>query len=103
MLAPRKHRAFAFVRKSKMLRIPFAHLVAIRGFEEHTADSKNAPALLLFDRRLRVFSFRRFHYCPPSSKKAAAAPILPKENCSLSPMCASPHVHPRKIAVATSG
>jgi hypothetical protein len=29
-----------------MLRIPFAHLISIRGFEEDTADSEDAPALL---------------------------------------------------------
>src|SRR5207245_4649562 len=52
VFAPRKHHALAFVSESKMLRIPFAHLITISGFEEDTADSKNAPALLHFDRRL---------------------------------------------------
>jgi hypothetical protein len=52
MFAPRKLDALAFVSESKMLRVPFAHLIAIGGFEEDTADSKDAPALLHFDRRL---------------------------------------------------
>src|SRR5208283_6024507 len=67
VFAPRKHRALAFVSESKMRCIPFAHLIAIRGFEEDTADSKDAPALLHFDGRLRLFRLRRFHvlssYC----------------------------------------
>src|SRR6266851_4682967 len=45
-----------------MLRIPFAHLITISGFEEDTADSKDAPALLHFDRRLRLFRLRRLHF-----------------------------------------
>ncbi len=45
-----------------MLRIPFAHLITIGGFEEDTADSKDAPALLHFDGRLRLFRLRRFHF-----------------------------------------
>src|SRR5258708_34137878 len=60
--APGKHRALAFVSESKMLRIPFAHLIAISGFEEDTADSKDAPALLYFDRRFRLFRLRRLHF-----------------------------------------
>ncbi len=52
VFAPRKHHASAFVGESKMLRIPFAHLIAISGFEEDAADSKDAPALLRFDGRL---------------------------------------------------
>src|SRR5512132_883229 len=55
VFAPRRHRAFAFVSQSRMLRIPFAHLITIRGFEEDTADSKDAPAMLLtggFDLRV---------------------------------------------------
>src|SRR5207302_191364 len=60
--APRKHRALAFVSDSKMLRIPFAHLITISGFEEYTADSKDAPTLLHFDRRLRLFRLRRLHF-----------------------------------------
>src|SRR5436853_7882434 len=40
VFAPRKHRAFAFVSESKMLRIPFAHLITIRGFEDDPADSR---------------------------------------------------------------
>src|SRR5216110_3646901 len=55
VFAPRKHRALAFVSESKMLRIPFAHLITISGLEEDTADSEDAPALLRFDRGLRVF------------------------------------------------
>src|SRR3984957_9448262 len=62
VFAPWKHRALAFVSESKMLRIPFAHLITIGGFEEDTADSKDAPALLRFDRRLRLFRLRRFHF-----------------------------------------
>ena len=62
VFAPRKHHAFAFVSESKMLRIPFAHLITISGFEEDTADSKDAPALLHFDRRLRLFRLRRLHF-----------------------------------------
>src|SRR5581483_7354160 len=62
LFAPRKHCASAFVSKSKMLRIPFAHLIAIRGFEEDTADSQDAPALLHVGRRRRLFSFRRLHF-----------------------------------------
>ena len=62
VFAPRKHRALAFVSESKMLRIPFAHLITISGFEEDTADSKDAPALLHFDRRLRLFRLRRLHF-----------------------------------------
>jgi hypothetical protein len=42
----------AGVSESQMLRIPFAHLIAIRGFKEDTADSYDPPALLSFDRRL---------------------------------------------------
>ena len=61
VFAPRKHRASAFVSQSKMLRIPFAHRIPIGGFEEGTADSKDAPALLHFDRRLRLLRLRRFH------------------------------------------
>jgi hypothetical protein len=45
-----------------MLRIPFAHLITISGFEEDTADSKDAPALLHFDRRFRLFRLRRLHF-----------------------------------------
>jgi hypothetical protein len=45
-----------------MLRIPFARLITIRGFEEDAADSKDAPALLRFDGRLRLFRLRRFHF-----------------------------------------
>ena len=48
VFAPGKHHALAFVSESKMLRIPFAHLITISGFEEDTADSKDAPALLHF-------------------------------------------------------
>ena len=59
---PRKHRAIAFVGESKMLRIPFAHLITMSGFEEDTADSKDTTALLHFDRRLRLFRLRRFHF-----------------------------------------
>src|ERR1039458_2549168 len=62
VFAPRKHHAMAFVSESKMLRIPFAHLITISGFEEDTADSKDAPALLHFDGRLRLFRLRRFHF-----------------------------------------
>src|SRR5258708_11225569 len=62
VFAPRKHRALPFVSESKMLRIPFAHLITISGFEEDTADSKDAPALLHFDRRLRLFRLRRLHF-----------------------------------------
>src|SRR5262249_33124125 len=62
VFAPRKHHAFAFVSESKMLRIPFAHLITISGFEEDTADSKDAPALFHFDRRLRRFRLRRLHF-----------------------------------------
>src|ERR1700730_697917 len=62
VFAPRKHHASAFVSESKMLRIPFAHLITISGFEEDTADSKDAPALLHFDRRLRLFRLRRLHF-----------------------------------------
>src|SRR6267154_647674 len=62
VFTPRKHRALAFVSESKMLRIPFAHLITIRGFEEDTADSKDAPALLRFDGRLRLFRLRRVHF-----------------------------------------
>jgi hypothetical protein len=65
VFAPRKHRALALVSESKMLRIPFAHLITISGFEEDTADSKDAPALLHFDRRLRLFRLRRFHFLSP--------------------------------------
>src|SRR3984957_4210879 len=61
VFAPRKHRALAFVSESKMLRIPFARLITISGFEEDTADSKDAPALLHFDWRLRLFRLRRLH------------------------------------------
>src|SRR6185436_19578704 len=52
VFAPRKHHAFAFVSESKMLRIPFAHLITIGGFEEDTADSEDAAALLHCDRGL---------------------------------------------------
>ena len=52
----------AFVSESKMLRIPFTHLITISGFEEDTADSKDASALLQFDRRLRLFRLRRLHF-----------------------------------------
>src|SRR5438045_9488282 len=45
-----------------MLRIPFAHLITISGFEEDTADSKDAPALLHFHGRLRLFRLRRWHF-----------------------------------------
>src|ERR1043166_8539227 len=62
MFAPRKHRTSTFVSEANMLRIPFAHLITISGFEEDTADSKDAPALLHFDRRLRLFRLRRFHF-----------------------------------------
>ena len=62
VFAPRKHRAFAFVSESKMLRIPFAHLITIGGFEEDTADAKDAPALLHFDGRLRLFRLLRLHF-----------------------------------------
>jgi len=48
VFAPRKHHALAFVSEAKMLRIPFAHLITISGFEEDTADSKDTPALLHF-------------------------------------------------------
>src|SRR6202022_5133097 len=61
VLAPRKHHAMAFVSESKMLRIPFPHLIAMSGLEEDTADSKNAPALLHFDWRLRLFRLLRLH------------------------------------------
>ena len=54
-------RAASFVREAKMLRIPFAHLITISGFEEDAADSNDAPALLHFDRRLRLFRLRRLH------------------------------------------
>src|SRR5258706_189312 len=37
--------------ESKMLRIPFAHLITISRFEEDTSDSKDAPALFRFDKR----------------------------------------------------
>src|ERR1700722_7936560 len=59
VFAPRKHRASALVSQSKMLRIPIARLIAIRGFEEDTADSQDAAALLGLDRRLRLFRLRR--------------------------------------------
>ena len=36
----------AGVSQSKMLRIPFARLITIRGFKEDTANSKDAPTLL---------------------------------------------------------
>src|ERR1700693_2184337 len=62
VFAPRKHHALALVSESKMLRIPFAHLITISGFEEDTADSKDAPALLHFDGRLRLFRLRRLHF-----------------------------------------
>src|ERR1019366_2973681 len=62
VFAPWKHHALAFVSESKMLRIPFAHLITISGFEEDTANSKDAPALLHLDRRLRLFRLRRFHF-----------------------------------------
>src|SRR5437763_661407 len=62
VFAPWKHRALAFVSESKMLRIPFAHLITISGFEEDAADSKDAPALRHFDRRLRLFRLRRLHF-----------------------------------------
>src|SRR5258708_39324130 len=62
VFAPRKHHALAFVSESKMLRIPFAHLITISRFEEDTTDSKDAPALLRFDRRLRLFRLRRLHF-----------------------------------------
>jgi len=64
VFAPPKHRALAFVSESKMCRIPCAHLIAIRGFEEDTADSKDAPALLHFDRRVRLLRLRRLGSCP---------------------------------------
>jgi hypothetical protein len=54
VFAPLKDRALAFVSESKMLRIPFAHLITTSGFEEDTADSKDALALLHFYRRLRL-------------------------------------------------
>jgi uncharacterized protein (TIGR03435 family) len=38
------HHASAFVSEPKMFRIPFAHLIAMSGFEEDTADSEDAPA-----------------------------------------------------------
>src|SRR5207249_11981941 len=44
------------------LRIPFAHLITIGGFEEDTADSEDAPPLLHLDRRLRLFRLRRLHF-----------------------------------------
>src|SRR5215471_20302046 len=62
VFAPRKHHAIAFVSESKMLRIPFAHLITISGFEEDTADSKDSPALLRFDRRLRLFRLWRLQF-----------------------------------------
>src|SRR5258708_39070208 len=66
VFAPRKHHALAFVSESKVLRIPFAHLITISGFEEDTANSKDAPALLHFDRGLRFFRFRRLHFLSSS-------------------------------------
>jgi hypothetical protein len=65
VFSPRKHDAFAFVRESTVLRIPFPHLIAISGLEEDTADSKDAPALLHFDGSLRFFRFRRLHFLSP--------------------------------------
>jgi hypothetical protein len=35
-----------------MLRIPFAHLIPISGFEEDTSYSNDAPSLFRFDGRL---------------------------------------------------
>src|SRR5581483_10825237 len=52
--------------ESKVLRIPFAHLITISGFEEDTANSQDAPALLHFDRRLRLFRLRRLHFLSSS-------------------------------------
>jgi hypothetical protein len=45
-----------------MLRIPFAHLITISGFEEDTADSKDTPALLHFDGRLRRLKLGRLRF-----------------------------------------
>jgi hypothetical protein len=45
-----------------MGRIPFAHLITISGFEEDTADTKDAAALLHFDRRLRLLRLRRLDF-----------------------------------------
>lgn len=43
-----------------MRRIPFAHLIAIRGFEKDTADSKDASALI---HSLRITKLRRGSTC----------------------------------------
>ena len=43
-------------------RLRAMELITISGFEEDTADSKDAPALLHFDRRLRLFRLRRLHF-----------------------------------------
>jgi len=48
-----------------MLRIPFAHLITISGFEEDPADSKDTPARLNFDGRFRLFRLRRLHLLSP--------------------------------------
>ena len=64
MLAPRKHYALAFVSESEMLRIPFAHLITIRGFEEDTADSKDAAALLRLGGRFRFSGCGDCTSCP---------------------------------------
>jgi hypothetical protein len=58
VFAPREHRAVAFVSDSKMLRVPLARLIAISGFEEDTADSKDTAALLCANGGLRFFSLR---------------------------------------------
>ena len=65
VFAPGERHASAFVSESKMLRIPFAHLITIGGFEEDTADSKDAPTLLNVDRRLRLFRLLSLHFLAP--------------------------------------
>jgi len=75
VLAPRKHHALAFVGESKMLRIPFAHLITIRGFEEDTADSKDAPALLHCDKRLRLFRLPRLDRRESLGSRGGAAAL----------------------------